>query len=251
MGFLHEGHLSLVRHSATENDRTAASIFVNPSQFGPGEDLASYPRDLQRDIAMLDDAGCDLVFTPDSEEMYRADHQTWIEVGSVASRLEGAHRPGHFRGVATIVLKLLQIFEPTRAYFGEKDAQQLAVVQTMVRDLDIPVEIVACPTIREPDGLAMSSRNTYLSPTEREAALVLFRALASAREAWEAGERRAETLRVLMREILAGEPTAEVDYVSVADPTSMAELEIIEGAAVLSLAVRIGRTRLIDNMRVG
>lgn len=251
MGYLHDGHISLVRRSAEENRRTAASIFVNPTQFGPTEDLSAYPRDLDRDVELLAGAGCNLVFAPSDEEMYAAGHQTWVEVGAVAEPLEGAHRPGHFRGVATVVLKLFTIFEPARAYFGQKDAQQLAVVRTMTRDLNVPVQIVSCPTIRDRDGLAMSSRNTYLSAEEREAATVLYRALTAAKREYRGGSADAEHLRETMLRVLETEPLARVDYVSVADPHTMAELEEVDGAAVFSLAVRVGHTRLIDNLPVG
>jgi pantoate--beta-alanine ligase len=251
MGYLHEGHLSLVRRAAEENPCVAASVFVNPTQFGPDEDLAAYPRDLPRDVALLAEAGCQLVFAPEPGEVYLPGHQAWVEPGHVAQPLEGAHRPGHFRGVATVVLKLFGIVEPTRAYFGRKDAQQLAVINTMVRDLNVPVRIVACPTVREPDGLAMSSRNTYLDTAEREAATVLHRALGAARDAWEAGERDAGRLRRIMRDVLASEPLARPDYVSVADPDTLAELEVVTGEVLLSMAVRIGKTRLIDNVVVG
>jgi pantoate--beta-alanine ligase len=248
MGYLHEGHLSLVRRARSENERVAASIFVNPAQFGPGDDLASYPRDLQRDLALLSDAGCDMTFTPSPGELYPSGFQTWVEVGAVAEPLEGARRPGHFRGVATVVLKLFGIVQPTRAYFGQKDAQQLAVVRAMVRDLDVPVEVVGCPTVREADGLAMSSRNVYLGPEDRAAAPVLHRALLAAQAAWRAGERDAERLRQAMLGVLATEPRADVDYVSVAVPATMAELVAVRDGAVASLAVRIGPARLIDNV---
>jgi pantoate--beta-alanine ligase len=251
MGFLHEGHLSLVRRARTDNDRVVASIFVNPTQFGPSEDLTSYPRDLSRDLQLLAGAGCDMAFVPSDEEMYPAGFDTWVEVGAVAAPLEGERRPGHFRGVATVVMKLLQIISPTRAYFGEKDAQQLAVIRAMVRDLDVPTEVVACATVREPDGLAKSSRNTYLGPEQRTAATVLYRALTSARRAWERGERSAEALRRIMLATLSSESLAQVDYVSVADPDTMQELAVVPDEAILSLAVRIGRARLIDNVRVG
>jgi pantoate--beta-alanine ligase len=248
MGFLHEGHLSLVRRAREECGRVAASIFVNPTQFGPGEDLASYPRDLARDLSLLASAGCDVAFVPTSGEMYPPGFETHVEVGAVASPLEGVIRPGHFRGVATVVTKLLNVVQPRRAYFGQKDAQQLAVIRRMARDLDMPVEIVGCPTVREPDGLAMSSRNTYLGPAEREAATVLYRALSAAREAWLGGERDAEELRDLMRAVLRSEPSAKTDYVSVGDPDSLRELDDVAGPAVVSMAVWIGRTRLIDNI---
>jgi pantoate--beta-alanine ligase len=251
MGYLHAGHLSLVERARLENDRVAASLFVNPTQFGPNEDLARYPRDVARDTQMLEAAGCDLLFVPPVEEMYPSGFETAIDVGTVAAPLEGGRRPGHFRGVATVVLKLFGILQPDRAYFGQKDAQQLAVVKKMVRDLDVPVEIVGCPTVREADGLAMSSRNVYLDAEERRAAPVLHRALSAARSRWAAGERDAEALRRTMRAVLAAEPRVQVDYVSVADPLTCREMDVVEGPALLSLAARLGKTRLIDNLVVG
>jgi pantoate--beta-alanine ligase len=251
MGFLHEGHIALVRRARDENAHVAASIFVNPSQFGPREDLGAYPRDLPRDLAMLAAAGCDMVFVPEAAEMYPPGFQTWVEVGAVGAPLEGARRPGHFRGVATVVAKLLGIVQPARAYFGQKDAQQLAVIRTMVRDLDLPVAVVGCPTVREADGLALSSRNVYLGPAERAAAPVLYRALGAARDAWRSGERSAERLRQAMRAVLDAEPLADTDYVSVADPLTVDELTTVTGGALLSMAVRIGRARLIDNLTLG
>ncbi len=251
MGYLHAGHISLVEHARRENPRVAASIFVNPPQFGPKEDLARYPRDLERDTRLLEQAGCDLVFVPAVEEMYPAGCETLVDVGSVAAPLEGERRPGHFRGVATVVLKLLNIFEPRRAYFGQKDAQQLGVIRKMVRDLDVPVAIVGCPTVREADGLALSSRNSYLDADERRAATVLPRALGAARDRARAGERSAEALRAAMRGILDSEPRARIDYVSVADPDTFRELERLEGPALLSMAVFVGRARLIDNAVAG
>lgn len=248
MGYLHAGHLSLLRRAREENDRVAASVFVNPTQFGAGEDISSYPRSLERDQALLAEAGCDLLFAPSPEEMYAAGFETTVDVGSVSTRLEGSRRPGHFRGVATVVLKLFGILEPRRAYFGQKDAQQLAVIRRMVRDLDVPVEVRGCPTVRETDGLAMSSRNSYLDPDERRSAPVLYRALTAARDRWLAGERGGEALCRAMREVLDREPRARTDYVSVADPVTFHELEALEGAALLSMAVRIGRARLIDNL---
>jgi pantoate--beta-alanine ligase len=249
MGFLHEGHVSLVERARRENARVAVSLFVNPTQFGPGEDLARYPRDLERDRALLQAAGCDLLFVPTAEEMYPAGSQTTVDAGAVAAPLEGERRPGHFRGVATVVLKLLNIAQPQRAYFGEKDAQQLAVIRRLVRDLDVPVEVVGCPTVREPDGLAKSSRNAYLDPDDRRAAPVLYRALSVARDAWERGERSPAILRALMTSVLATEPRARVDYVSAADPSSFAELaEPTNGPVLLSMAVKVGRARLIDNV---
>jgi len=250
MGALHAGHLSLVDRSRKENDSTVASLFVNPTQFGPKEDLSRYPRDFEGDRRRLEDAGCALLFAPPPEEIYRPRFDTWVEPGTVAARLEGERRPGHFRGVTTVVLKLFGIVEPDRAYFGEKDAQQLAVIRAMVRDLDVPVEVVGCPTVREPDGLALSSRNRYLEGDDRRAAPVLYRALSHARDLWRAGERNAEALRSAMRETLAAEPRARVDYVSVADPVTFAELDRIEGPALLAMAVFVGPARLIDNVRL-
>ena len=250
MGFLHEGHLSLVRRAAAETEHVVVSIFVNPAQFGPREDLQAYPRDLERDLALLGSTGvCDMVFTPSAAEVYPPGFQTWVDVGDVAAPLEGARRPGHFKGVATVVAKMFGMVEPAVAYFGQKDAQQLAVIRTMVRDLNLPVQIVGCPTVREADGLAMSSRNSYLNAAERQAATVLYHALSTAQRRREAGERDAERLREAMREVLAGEPLADVEYVSAADPLTLVELDRIDDDGVLlSMAVRIGRTRLIDNV---
>jgi pantoate--beta-alanine ligase len=250
MGALHRGHLSLVERARRDCARVAASVFVNPSQFGPGEDFAAYPRDLERDAALLEAAGCDLLFAPEPASMYAPGHDTRVEPGAVTAPLEGERRPGHFRGVATVVLKLLNVVQPERAYFGRKDAQQLAVVRRVVRDLDLPVEIVGCPTVREADGLALSSRNRYLDPAQRAAAPVLHRALCRARDAHRAGERDADALRALMRAALAGEPLARVDYVSVADPDTFAELERVSGPALALVAVFVGRARLIDNLEL-
>jgi pantoate--beta-alanine ligase len=249
MGFLHEGHVSLVERARRANAHVAVSLFVNPTQFGPREDLARYPRDLERDRALLSGAGCDLLFAPSADEMYAPGAATAVDVGPVAAPLEGLRRPGHFRGVATVVLKLLNIVQPTRAYFGEKDAQQLAVIRRLVRDLDVPAAIVGCPTVREADGLAKSSRNSYLDPDDRRAAPVLYRALSAAREAWQRGERRPGVLRDLMTATLASEPRVRVDYVSAADPSSFEELsEPTNGPLLLSMAVQVGRARLIDNV---
>ncbi|HET8645481.1 MAG TPA: pantoate--beta-alanine ligase [Vicinamibacteria bacterium] len=250
MGYLHAGHVSLVERARHENARVAASVFVNPTQFGPGEDLARYPRDLERDRRLLEDAGCDLLFAPAPEEMYPPAFASVVDPGPVAAPLEGERRPGHFRGVATVVLKLLGVFTPTRAYFGEKDAQQLAVIRRVVADLDLPVQVVGCPTVREPDGLAMSSRNSYLDAEHRRAAPVLYRALTAAREAVRAGERDAEALRAVMRGAIGGEPLARLDYAAVADPDTFRELDRIEGPALALLAVRVGPARLIDNLRL-
>jgi len=250
MGSLHPGHLSLLERARAENDQVAASLFVNPAQFGPGEDLDRYPRDLPRDQRLLEEAGCDLLFAPSAEEMYPAGFETTVDVGRVALTLEGLRRPGHFRGVATVVLKLLHVFEPECAYFGEKDAQQLAVIRRLVRDLNLPVAIRPCPTVRESDGLALSSRNNYLSPEDRCAAPVLFRALEAARDRWRAGEREAEALRRAMAEILAREPRARPDYLSVADPETFEERDRADPPLLVSLAVSFGSTRLIDNLRL-
>jgi len=251
MGFLHDGHLSLVEKARQECRTVAVSIFVNPTQFGPTEDLAAYPRDLPRDLASLEAAGVDLVWTPAPEVIYPSGFQTWVTVEGVSQGLEGERRPGHFRGVATIVTKLLHVFQPQRAYFGQKDAQQAAVIRRLTADLDFPTEIVVCPTVREPDGLAMSSRNTYLDPDERRAATVLYRALEAGRRAYAAGERDADRLRQILQTVLAEEPRAEVQYVSAADPDTLQESHGPVESALLSLAVFIGKTRLIDNVVVG
>ena len=248
MGSLHEGHLSLVRRARGECDHVAASLFVNPTQFGPGDDLGRYPRDLPRDQRLFQETGCDLLFAPAAQEMYPPGCDTVVEPGAVAARLEGERRPGHFRGVATVVSKLVNIVTPTRAYFGRKDAQQLVVIQKMVADLNVDVVVVPCETIRAPDGLALSSRNAYLSPEERAAAPVLYRALEAARCRFQAGERDAAALRAAMLEVLATETLATTDYVSVADPCTLRELARVESRALASLAVRIGATRLIDNV---
>jgi pantoate--beta-alanine ligase len=248
MGYLHAGHIALVEQARAENSAVAATIFVNPTQFAPNEDLARYPRDLPRDLEMLERAGTDLVFVPHAAEMYPEGFNTWVEVDGITRVLEGAVRPGHFKGVATVVCKLLNIADAERAYFGQKDAQQTVVVRRMVRDLNMRTRIVVVPTVREPDGLALSSRNTYLSPEERAAAPVLYRALRAVEAAWHTGERSGERLREVMGEVLAREPLAQVDYVSVADPETLEELTGAQDRALISLAVRIGRTRLIDNM---
>jgi pantoate--beta-alanine ligase len=247
MGYLHEGHLALVRRARAECASVGVSIFVNPAQFGPQEDLARYPRDLERDLRLLEPAGADVVWAPEAAEVYPPGYQTYVTVEDAAQPLEGAVRPGHFRGVATVVAKLFNAFAPERAYFGQKDAQQVAVIRRMILDLNFPLEIVVCPTVRESDGLAMSSRNTYLQPEERRAAVVLYRALCAARDAFERGVREAEALRAAMREYLAAEPRAQTEYVSVADPDTLRELDRADRDALLSMAVRIGKTRLIDN----
>ncbi len=250
MGYLHEGHLSLLQRARAECASVCVSIFVNPTQFGPAEDLAAYPRDLDRDLRLLEQGGADLVWTPAAEELYPPGFQTWVSVESLSTPLEGARRPGHFRGVATIVAKLFNACEPQRAYFGQKDAQQAAVIRRLTTDLSYPIEIIVCPTVREPDGLAMSSRNAYLNPDERRAATVLYRALTAARTAFEGGQKEAEALRQTMRSVLESEPLARPDYVSAADPDSLEELHGPVERALLSMAVHIGKTALIDNVIV-
>jgi pantoate--beta-alanine ligase len=247
MGYLHEGHLTLVKRAREENESVVVSIFVNPTQFGPKEDFKSYPRDTERDLKMLKPL-TDIVFMPSSPEIYPEDFDTWVVPGTVAERLEGAARPGHFRGVNTVVAKLFNIVQPTRAYFGQKDAQQLAVIKKMVTDLNMNLEIVACPTVREADGLAMSSRNVYLSPEQRRSALVLSKALARAPELWGRGEKEAGTIRRYMGELIEKESPGEINYISVADPETLKEMHRIKPPALVSLAVRFGKTRLIDNI---
>jgi pantoate--beta-alanine ligase len=251
MGYLHEGHLSLVRRAAKDNPSVAVSIFVNPTQFGPNEDLASYPRDLDRDLKLLETEGVDLVWTPAPEDVYPEGFQTWVNVEGLTQVLEGARRPGHFRGVTTVVAKLFLAFQPQRAYFGQKDAQQAVVIRRMVLDLNLPIDVVVCPIVREPDGLAMSSRNTYLDPAERQAATVLSRALTAAAETFAGGTRESAALRKILDDTLADEPLADVEYASVAHPDTLHELEGDVESALLSMAVRIGKTRLIDNRLLG
>jgi pantoate--beta-alanine ligase len=251
MGYLHEGHLSLVRRAQEECDHVVVSIFVNPTQFGPKEDLSKYPRDLDRDLSLLEPLRVDLAWMPTAESMYPPGYQTWVEVEGITRPLEGSMRPGHFRGVTTVVAKLFNAVQPDKAYFGQKDAQQAAVTRQMTRDLNFPLEIVVCPIVREPDGLAMSSRNVYLNPEQRKAATVLSRSLHAAKEAYEDGERDAEKLRRKMKEVLASEPLAQVQYVSCADYDTLEELEMMTGKALLSMAVFMGKTRLIDNIVLG
>ncbi|HEX2906520.1 MAG TPA: pantoate--beta-alanine ligase [Phototrophicaceae bacterium] len=249
MGALHAGHLSLVEQARAECDAVMVSIFVNPAQFGPNEDLSRYPRDLPHDFEMLQKAGVDVVFTPIPDEVYPPGFQTWVEVTEVTRGLEGERRPGHFKGVATVVAKLFHQFQPHAAYFGQKDAQQVAVIKRMVRDLDFPLEMVVCPTMREADGLAMSSRNVYLNPEQRQAATVLSRALRAAGKIYDDGIRHPEKLRAEMLTTLQAEPLAEPEYVSAADARTLQELTTPGDAPVLlSMAVRVGTTRLIDNM---
>jgi len=247
MGYLHEGHLSLARRARDECRQVIVSIFVNPTQFGPQEDLSKYPRDLPRDLGQLESIGVDLVWTPTPAVIYPPGFQTWVEVEEMTGPLEGAMRPGHFRGVTTVVAKLFNAVQPHKAYFGQKDAQQAAVIRRMTRDLDFPIEVIVCPTVREPDGLAMSSRNVYLDPAERKAATVLYRALSAAQDAYEKGEGGAEKLRGIMQAIIATEPRARPQYVSCADYDTLQELDQVTGKALLSMAIFIGKTRLIDN----
>lgn len=248
MGALHDGHLALVRHARRENDRVAVSIFVNPTQFNDPTDLEQYPRNLDQDLNMLRIENVDLVWVPSVSEMYPDGYQTSVIVKEITKPLEGEHRPGHFEGVATVVTKLFNAVQPTRAYFGQKDAQQVTVIKRMVQDLNINVDVVVHPIVRELDGLAMSSRNGRLSAEQRTAATVLYRALSAARNRWKSGETSAESLRGIMKEIISREPLARIDYVSVAHPDTLQEVEGDIENALLSLAVYIGDVRLIDNM---
>ncbi len=250
MGYLHEGHLSLARRAREECASVVVSIFVNPTQFAPTEDLDAYPRDLERDLRLLEEIGVDLVWTPTPEVMYPEGFQTWVTVEELTQVLEGASRPTHFRGVTTVVAKLFNGVQPQKAYFGQKDAQQAVVIQRMVKDLNFPVEIIVCPIVREPDGLAMSSRNTYLNPDERQAATVLYRSLTAAAEAFAAGERDADRLRAIVRDMVDAEPLADLEYISCAHPETLQELDGEVERALLSMAVRVGKTRLIDNFLV-
>lgn len=251
MGFLHEGHLSLVKHACKQSASVVVSIFVNPTQFAPTDDLDAYPRDLERDMGLLREAGVDLLWLPTPEEMYPPGFQTWVEAEEITKPLEGARRPGHFRGVTTVVTKLFNAVQPQMAFFGQKDAQQVAVIRRMVRDLNMPIEIIATPIVRERDGLAMSSRNTYLNEAERQGALVLFKSLTTAQSAYEKGERNADRLRGIMEGIIAAEPLARLEYVSCADYDSLEELAVVSGKTLLSTAVHLGGTRLIDNVVLG
>ena len=250
MGALHEGHLSLIRAARAENDVVVVSIFVNPTQFGPREDYAKYPRDLEADMLLVEQAGGDLVFDPSAEEMYAGDHSTWVDVEGLTAGLCGRSRPGHFRGVCTVVTKLFAICQPDRAYFGEKDAQQLAVIQRMVRDLNTRTQIVPCPIVREADGLAMSSRNVRLSPEARVQAPALHRALRAARAAVDAGERSSEAVEELVRRTLAEAPLGDIDYVEIVGADDLAPMTTMCGTCLIALAVRFGDVRLIDNIRL-
>ncbi len=247
MGYLHEGHKSLIDKAVKENDRVVVSVFVNPIQFGPTEDLASYPRDLERDAKLCEEAGANLIFHPEKEEMYFDDFSSFVEVQGVSKGLCGKSRPIHFRGVCTVVTKLFNIVKPDRAYFGQKDAQQLAVVKRMVRDLNMDIEIIGCPIIREEDGLAKSSRNTYLSPEERKAAVILSKSLKLGKEAIEKGERDSKKIIDIITNNINTEKLAKIDYVEIVDPLSIENIDKIENSALVAMAVYIGKTRLIDN----
>ena len=248
MGYLHAGHLSLVAAAKAGNDRVAATIYVNPTQFAEGEDLSSYPRSLERDLALLKEAGVDLVFTPDDATMYPDGFQTSVSVNELTQKLEGASRPTHFGGVTTIVTKLFNIIQPTRAYFGQKDAQQVAVLQRMVRDLNFNLELVVCPIVREPDGLAMSSRNKYLDGEQRQSALVLSHSIQLAEQMLADGERHVKAILDEMAQVIASKPQTKIDYLSIADPLTLNELSEVADSALISLAVYVGTTRLIDNL---
>ena len=247
MGYLHEGHLSLVKRARDENKAVVVSIFVNPTQFGPSEDFRSYPRDTDHDLAMLEPF-TDIVFMPDSREMYPDNYNTWVEVGSITDKLEGTSRPTHFKGVSTVVIKLFNIVQPTIAYFGQKDAQQLLVIKKMVLDLNMNLVVVSCPTKPEPDGLAMSSRNIYLNSEQRNASVVLSKSITLAQELWSQGERSGDTIRKRLGEFIAKEPLADIDYISIADAETLEELATVKNSALVSMAVRFGKTRLIDNV---
>lgn len=251
MGFLHEGHLSLIRRAREECKSVVASIFVNPTQFGLNEDFSAYPRDTERDLALLEKENTGAVLMPQNEEMYPQGASSWVDVEVITDYLEGASRPGHFRGVTTIVTKLFNIVQPNRAYFGQKDAQQALVIKKMVKDLDMNLEVVVAPTVREPDGLAMSSRNVYLSQEDRQSALVLYKSLNLAAQQWSEGERDAGKIRPRMISLIESEPRAQIDYVSIADTETLQEIDQIIDTALVSIAVRFGTTRLIDNIILG
>ena len=251
MGWLHDGHRALIRQARGESATTVVTIFVNPRQFNVADDFGRYPRNEGRDVAICADERVDLVWAPQTEEVYPPGFDTTVSIGAIARPLEGAARPGHFDGVATVVAILFALVGAERAYFGQKDAQQVMVIDRMARDLALPTKVVPCPTVREPDGLALSSRNVHLTPEQRAAAPVIHRALLAARRRWEVGERSAEALRTTVREVLADEPLAELEYVSCADAATLDELALVDGPALLSVAVRFGPTRLIDNEPVG
>ena len=248
MGYLHEGHLSLVRQAGIDNPSVVVSIFVNPTQFEPWEDFKTYPRNTTRDMTMLKKENTDIVFIPSVDEMYPSDFESWVEVAKITEKLEGASRPRHFRGVATVVAKLFNVVQPDRTYFGQKDAQQVMVIKKMVADLDMNVEIVNLPTLREADGLAMSSRNTHLSPEQRQAATILYEALQLSKRLYDTGVRDAEQIRQKMKTHIQKQPLANIEYISLADTETLDEFKRIKIPALVSLAVRIGNTRLIDNI---
>ncbi|MBW4038073.1 MAG: pantoate--beta-alanine ligase [Acidobacteria bacterium] len=250
MGALHAGHLSLVQRALADCDAVAASIFVNPTQFAAGEDYETYPRTFDNDCAKLEAAGVSLLFAPIAAEMYPAGAATFVEVADLSNRLDGASRPGHFRGVATIVAKLFNIVAPDRAYFGQKDAAQVAVLRAMVRDLNLPIQLIACPIVREPDGLAMSSRNRYLSPDQRRRALILHHSLHAADKLLRSGETCAEALRIAMLDIFAAEPSIRIDYAAIVDPATLLPVADTTHGALLAVAAWVGSTRLIDNLLI-
>jgi len=251
MGYLHEGHISLVRQAKKDNASVVVSVFVNPTQFSPGEDFETYPRDLEGDVELLEEEGVDAVFAPEADEMYPANFSSRVEVTGITQKLEGNCRPGHFRGVTTVVNKLFNIVRPDRAYFGQKDAQQAVIIKKMVADLNMNLEVITCPIVREMDGLALSSRNIYLNPRERQASTVLYRSLMLAQNLYAQGERDAEIIRKEIVRLIKTEELARIDYVSIADPATLDELGEITGKALVSMAVKFGKTRLIDNVVLG
>jgi pantoate--beta-alanine ligase len=248
MGYLHEGHLELVSQAKNENYVAVVSIFVNPTQFAPHEDFKAYPRDLDRDLNLLESAGTDIVFIPGDKDMYPADYDTWVEVKGITRHLEGRSRPTHFQGVTTVCSKLFNIVEPNKAYFGQKDAQQALVIQKMVADLNMNLEIIMAPTVREKDGLAMSSRNVYLTPEERKSAPVLYKALQLARDMHAKGESDAILIKNAMAKLISSVPAAKIDYISIADIGTLQEVNDIRGRVLVSLAIKLGKPRLIDNI---
>ncbi|MBA1334632.1 MAG: Pantoate--beta-alanine ligase [Firmicutes bacterium] len=250
MGFLHKGHLSLMERARRENDVVAASIFVNPTQFGPGEDYGTYPRDLPRDIRLARSAGVDYLFVPEADEMYPDNSITFVDMEGLTDVLCGASRPGHFRGVMTVVTKLFNIVKPDRAYFGQKDAQQVLIIKKMVKDLDMDIDIVEMPIVREEDGLAMSSRNSYLTASERKSALVISRSLSDARDSIKEGENRAGFIKEAIRREISTEQNASIDYIEIVDAETLKPIERIKGGVLIAVAVRIGKTRLIDNIKL-
>lgn len=251
MGSLHMGHISLINQGAADNNSLVVSIFVNPTQFGPSEDLENYPSGIEADLALLEDLQVNVAFLPTNEDIYPTAFDTWVRVGNITNVLEGKSRPDHFVGVATVVTKLFNIIKPDRVYFGQKDAQQILVVKRLIEDLNLGIDLVTMPTVREPDGLAMSSRNTYLNPLDRDAASILFKAISLAREQYSNGQRDANGMRQSMRNLISSEPRASIDYISISDEQSLEELDKIGNTALLSLAVYIGQTRLIDNCILG